>query len=183
MLNVILDGFPAEYEGYLIRTDFRIGMQIAQALDDVNLADPEKMTVAMELLYGNGIPHNRELAEDGLRWFMRGGIEEDEATPSDGKPPVYSFEQDNRMIYTAFLARYGIDLSRERLHWFKFLAMLSDLGECSLSEIMSIRATDTTKLSGEQQKAYAALQERYRIRPQLSDAEKAAIADFESQFD
>ncbi len=182
MLNVILDGFPAEYEGYLIRTDFRIGIQIAQAMDDVNLAAPEKMAVAMELLYGNGVPHDRELAESGLHWFMRGGLEEDECTPSDGKPPAYSFEQDNRMIYTAFLARYGIDLTRERLHWFKFLAMLGDLGDCTLAEVMSIRATDTAKLSGEQQKYYNELKERYRIRPQLSDAEKAAIAEFEGML-
>lgn len=182
MLNVILDGFPSEYEGYLIRTDFRIGIQIAQALDDVNLAEPEKTAVAMELLYGNGIPLDRETALSGLQWFMRGGIEDDECTSSDGKPPVYSFEQDNRMIYTAFLARYGIDLTREKLHWFRFLAMLSDLGDCTMTEVMSIRSTDTTKLSGEQQKHYAALKERYRIRPQLSDAEKAAIAEFEGML-
>ena len=43
MYNIMLDGLPDEYEGYLIRTDFRIGMQISEAMNDVNLAEPEKM--------------------------------------------------------------------------------------------------------------------------------------------
>ena len=61
MLNIILDGFPDEYEGYLIRTDFRVGMQISEALNDVDLAEPEKMMTALRLLYGNGIPPDLSL--------------------------------------------------------------------------------------------------------------------------
>ncbi len=127
MLNIILDGFPDEYEGYLIRTDFRVGMQISEALNDVDLAKPEKMMTALRLLYGNGIPPDSDVAESGLRWFMAGGNPDEEHIP-DGKPPTFDFEQDNRLLYSAFRARYGIDLTREGLHWFAFLAMLGDLG-------------------------------------------------------
>lgn len=42
MLNVILDGFPDEYEGYLIRTDFRIGMQISEALKGFKIEAVER---------------------------------------------------------------------------------------------------------------------------------------------
>ena len=73
MYNIMLDGLPTEYEGYLIRTDFRIGMQISEALNDVNLAEPEKMTTAMRLLYGNGMPRDSGIAEAGLHWYMSGG--------------------------------------------------------------------------------------------------------------
>lgn len=184
MLNIILDGFPEEYEGYLIRTDFRIGMQISEALNDVDLAEPEKLMTALRLLYGNGIPSDPELAESGLRWFMSGGAP-DEAHSScpDGDPtlgnPIFDFEQDNRLVYSAFRARFGIDLARERLHWFAFLAMLGDLGGCSLSDIIGIRGTDLSGLGDEQRSEYAKLQERYRIRPQISEAELARIAEFE----
>ncbi|MDE7361938.1 MAG: bacteriophage Gp15 family protein [Oscillospiraceae bacterium] len=181
MYNVMLDGFPDEYEGYLIRTDFRIGMQISEALNDVNLAEPEKRITALHLLYGNSIPSDSELAENGLRWFMSGGDPDDEHVP-DGKPPTFDFEQDNRLVYSAFRARYGIDLTRERLHWFAFLAMLGDLGGCSLSDIIGIRSTDLAKLSDDQRRQYATLQERYRIEPQISDADKAVIAEFEEKL-
>ncbi len=183
MLNIMLDGFPDEYEGYLIRTDFRIGMQISEALNDVNLAEPEKMITAMRLLYGNGIPADNGVAESGLRWFMSGGNDErGEEQTSNGKPPTFDFEQDNRLVYSAFRARYGIDLTRERLHWFAFLAMLGDLGGCSLSEIIGIRGADLSKMSDEQRCQYLELQKRYRIKPQLSDAELARIAEFEEKL-
>lgn len=181
MLNIILDGFPDEYEGYLIRTDFRIGMQISEALNDVDLAEPEKMMTALRLLYGNGIPSDTELAESGLRWFMSGGNVDEERVP-DGKPPTFDFEQDNRLLYSAFRARYGIDLTRERLHWFAFLAMLGDLGGCSLSDIIGIRGTDLAKLGEAQRNDYAKMQERYRIKPQISEADRARIAEFEEQL-
>ncbi len=181
MYNIMLDGLPTEYEGYLIRTDFRIGMQISEALNDVNLAETEKMATAMRLLYGNGMPRDSGIAEAGLHWYMSGGAP-DENSCSDGKPPTFDFEQDNRLVYSAFRARYAIDLTRERLHWFAFLAMLGDMGGCSLSDIIGIRGMDISKMSGEQQKHYAALQQRYRIKPQISDAERAALAEFESKL-
>ena len=182
MFNIILDGFPDEYEGYLIRTDFRIGIQIAEAFNDGNLAEPEKMMTAMRLLYGAGMPSDLQLAEEGLKWFMSAGQPSDENVP-DGKPPTFDYEQDNRFVYSAFRARYGVDLTRERLHWFAFLAMLGDLGECLLSDIMGIRGTNLSKLSDEQRRFYAELQAKYRIKPQMSDADKARLAEFESMLD
>lgn len=183
MLNIMLDGFPNEYEGYLIRTDFRIGMQITEALNDVNLAEPEKLITAMRLLYGNGIPADRGVAESGLLWFISGGNDDrGEDQTESGKPQTFDFEQDNRLVYSAFRARYGIDLTRERLHWFAFLAMLGDIGGCSLSDIIGIRGADLSKMSDGQRKQYAELQARYRIKPQLSDAELAKIAEFEGKL-
>lgn len=181
MLNIILDGLPVEYEGYLIRTDFRIGIQISEALSDVNLAEPEKMMTAMRLLYGAGMPSDIQLASEGLRWFMSGGQPDDESSP-DGKPPTFDFEQDNRLVYSAFRARYDIDLTRERLHWFAFLAMLGDIGGCSLSDIMGIRGTELSQLGESQRKHYAELQAKYRIKPKMSDGDLARIAEFEEQL-
>lgn len=181
-MNIMLDGLPTEYDGYLIRTDFRIGIQISEALNDVNLADPEKLAVAAELLFGRGAPPDGGVVYEAIQWFMSGG-EPAEHKPAASSAPVFDFEQDNRRVYSAFRARFGIDLVRERLHWFAFLAMLADIGECSLSDIMGIRSQDLSKLSGEQQKKCAVLQQQYRIKPQMSDAEKAILAEFEASLD
>lgn len=180
MLNVILDGFPDEYNGYLIRTDFRIGIQISEALNDVDLADSEKMITALRLLFGNGIPADRTAAENGLKWFISGG-NIDESAP-EISAPTFDFEQDNRLLYSAFRARFGVDLARERLHWFAFLAMLGDIGGCSLADIIGIRGADISRMSGENQRQFAALRERYRIKPQMSETELARIAEFEAML-
>lgn len=69
MFNLLLDALPTEYEGYLIRTDYRIGIQISQALEDEELEPYERIGIALSLLYGNGIPP-ADIAYAGLRWFL-----------------------------------------------------------------------------------------------------------------
>ena len=51
MFNVMLDRLPTEYKGYSINTDFRIGIQIFQALSDNELTDMEKMSISCALLF------------------------------------------------------------------------------------------------------------------------------------
>ena len=60
--------------------------------------------------------------------------------------------------------------------------MLGDLGGCSLSDIIGIRGTDLAKLGEAQRNEYAKMQERYRIKPQISEADRARIAEFEEQL-
>ena len=54
MFNMLLDRLPISYKGYLIRTDYRIGIQISLALDDPDLSDNDRVWVALSLLYGAG---------------------------------------------------------------------------------------------------------------------------------
>ena len=106
--NVLLDPFPDNYEGYLIRTDFRIGVQIALALADDDLADTEKAATALYLLYGEGVPRDLNLAFKGLRWFMKGGElrgiatdDEEEDDDAEGED-IFSFEYDAMRLYSGF---------------------------------------------------------------------------------
>ena len=181
-MNIMLDGLPTEYDGYLIRTDFRIGIQISEALNDVNLADPEKLAVAAELLFGRGAPTQSGGVHEDIPRFPK-GREPSEHKPAASSAPVFDFEQDNRRVYSAFRARFGIDLVRERLHWFAFLAMLADIGDCTLSDVMGIRSADLSKMTGEQLRYYARAKERCALRAPMSDAEKAILAEFEASLD
>ena len=56
MFNPLLDRLPEDYNGWLIRTDFRIGVQIQLCIADPELDDCDKTAVALGLLYGNGVP-------------------------------------------------------------------------------------------------------------------------------
>ncbi len=179
MFNIILDKLPDSFEGYLIRTDFRIGIQISQALADVNLHDDEKIKVAASLLFGAGIP-TAEKAIMGVKWFLACGEIKESSEITEAE--CFNFEQDSQEIYTAFRARYGIDLSRVTMHWFEFSSMLRDLGDCALTDIVKIRLTDISKMSGEQRNTFLKLQQKYAIRKELSDEERAALEEFERQL-
>ena len=55
MFNLLLDRLPSDYKGYLIRTDYRIGIQISLALDDPELNENDRVMVALSLLFGAGM--------------------------------------------------------------------------------------------------------------------------------
>lgn len=53
---------------------------------------------------------------------------------------VTDFEQDADLIRAAFLQEYGINLYRDKLHWFEFACLLSCItGDNKYSDILSIR--------------------------------------------
>lgn len=148
MFNILLDPLPTEYNGWLIRTDFRIGVQISLAMEDRTLNDADKTAVAFRLLYGNGIP-DAKTASDGLKWFMRAGMPERNEVP-DNEPPGFFWDFDSGRIWASFKATYGIDLHTAKMHWFEFCNLLASLGkETSLSNAMEIRKFSTKGLKGE----------------------------------
>jgi hypothetical protein len=61
--------------------------------------------------------------------------------PETGGKRVTSYEQDAPLIRTAFRQVYGINLFRDRLHWFEFRELLQNLPEGNrYEETVSIRA-------------------------------------------
>ena len=108
MYNFLLDSLPEDYEGYLLRTDYRVGIQISQALEDDELSPQERLAVAFSLLYGNGTPP-AEIAYQGLQWFLNGGNlpEQEEGQEDSGEedPGIrfFSFDYDAARLYSGFL--------------------------------------------------------------------------------
>lgn len=141
--NILLDPLPDSFRGWLIRTDYRIGIQISLCLQDEDLTESERITEAVSLLYGLGVPP-LETALAGLRWFMRCGQPKREDVPENGKQRMW-FDFDHARIAASFRKTYGIELHRVRLHWFEFMAMLDCLDEdSSLSNAIQMRGTDTS---------------------------------------
>ena len=61
--------------------------------------------------------------------------------PEEWHPRITDFEQDAEMIIAAFRQVYGINLLKERLHWFEFSALLSNLPSGNkYSEVLGIRS-------------------------------------------
>jgi len=72
------------------------------------------------------IPSDIQGAIEQANWFLNCGDVSRKA--SDGVR-LYSFEKDANFIFAAFRQTHGIDLQKEDLHWWKFIALFMDLGQ------------------------------------------------------
>lgn len=208
MFSILLEDLPDSYRGILIRTSFRVGIQISTRLDEVDGlqgtdAYSDALLDCLELLYGVSIPEG-ELALDGLQWFMRGGQRnlsssgnvvyteepnqvdsgEDEGVSSEdeilgmkqkGGYSSFDFYYDSGKIYSAFKKAYNIDLNTCVMHWFEFLYLMEDLGDCLLSKAIEYRTADISKLKGDQKKHYLRMRKKFTIPAKLSEQEVERI--------
>lgn len=64
-----------------------------------------------------------------------------------GGEPVLDFSVDGEMIVASFWQAYGVDLTRCRMHWWKFLALLRHLPpESELMRVIRLRACDLSTI-------------------------------------
>lgn len=145
MFNILTDGLPTEYEGYLINPEFFNGIFISECLKDRNnlfgnddYSKIQKIYTAFTMLYGNGIPPF-EVALKGLKWFLNCGNEEEDNSNKDNKE-YFDFLIDAPRIYSAFKVKYNINLATEKkLHWFEFIYLFNDLNKTAFREVVNIR--------------------------------------------
>lgn len=199
MYNMLLDRYPVEYMGYLLRTDYRVGIQITLVLEDFELDDDERVLKALELLYGYGIPDDINLALNGLKWFMSCGKkcsgdssteyldtndidEEVEDFVSDNGRIAYDFEIDSDLIYASMFSQYGVEIDKEKIHWFKFIAMFKCLKDTELNDMMYYRTVDISKLPKQQRADMRKLQDKYRIRKVTAQRKEELIACFGDEW-
>jgi len=141
-MNILVDALPEtvtiDGEEYPINYDFKSCLRIILAFEDNSLAPQEKQTVMLANLYPK-MPDNIEAATERAGWFLNGGRENEEEQEITG-PRVYSFAKDASYIYAAFRQTHGIDLQKENLHWWEFLALFMDLGsETMFCQLVSLR--------------------------------------------
>ena len=87
---------------------------------------------------------------------------------------IMDYAQDADLIRAAFLQCYGINLYRDKLHWFEFSALLASMPEGSrYSEILSIRARPMpapTKYNADERAWLAKAKAQYAVK--LTDKER-----------
>ena len=82
---------------------------------------------------------------------------------------------DMPFIYSAFIGEYGIDLSKARMHWWSFQALLTALSEnCTYSKIIAYRSVNTAQIKDpEKRRHYERLKKAYALPDGRTETEKA----------
>ena len=169
-MNLLVDKLPTDYEGLKINTNFRSFILFELLMQDRDLNKENKILLALKLFYDEPIEDIRKGIE-AILWYYRCGEEINEekiekAEQKQHKKQIYSYEYDAKLIYSAFLDQYGIDLNEiEYLHWFKFKALFEGLkSDNKICEIMGYRAIDLSKIKDKEEKnRYKQLQRQWAL--------------------
>lgn len=150
MYNVMLDPLPTDWNGYLIDSDFRTGIQIHQILEDRNLSKSEKFLHASRLLFPGIAPDPEEQIET-LNWYMS-DWNHDRHKKAKETAKVLDYDIDQWRIYSAFLTQYGINLNTvESLHFWEFMGLLTTLDECAFTRVIDIRLKKKNKSTSKEE--------------------------------
>ena len=139
---------------YKINVDFRHIIQIENKIKDRSADNTEKICWCLEhfypyfynksklILYTN--PRLFKEAFETFKWFYKCGREDYHKQSSGGHKnssrDLLSYEYDDEYIYGAFYEKYKIDLTIDKVHWWKFKALLKSLYKTRVNEIQSYRS-------------------------------------------
>lgn len=149
---IILDG-----KKYKINVDFRNMISFERKLQDRSIEDSEKIEYGLRYFYPAFFceenyyylltqPKLYKEACNKLIWFYKCGREDYHKVKGNGKggnKQIYSYKYDDEYIWSAFHEVHKIDLSVDKLHWWKFKAILKSLPDSTeFMKIQGYRAYD-----------------------------------------
>lgn len=185
MFNVMLDRLPTEYNGYSINSDFRIGIQIFQVLNDSELTEIEQIYKACELLFdADGVEQFPDMhtMQEGIQWFLSGWYTDNPVNSSKKDRKDVDYDIDQWRIFSAFLTQFGINLNETDMHFWVFMGLLSTLEECAFTRIVDIRTKKIDpKMKPSDKEELRKVKERYsleQVEEQMTPQEKAEYDAF-----
>ena len=178
LLNEFEDKF--RYGRYVLHLDMSFDniLLFMKMLEDDELSDEDKCLIGLEMLVKDykkieDISFQEKI--DLFKYIMKEFLDTDiDAPPEEGGPTKkdFDFEVDAERIYASFLMDYNIDLFEQRgkLHWKKFLALLSGLSEktpfMQVVRIRNMEVPKPTKYNAKERQQIQKLKRKYALEDQ-----------------
>ncbi len=108
-------------------------------------------------------PSDFSAAKESISKFYTRG-KESRKQENEKHPPVYSFREDAEVIIAAFQKEYGIDLTTENMHWWRFSALLEGLITDSFTDRVQYRICNPDNIKSKDLRArYQKLKAEYAL--------------------
>lgn len=143
-------------EKYEINTDFRVAIECNEIAEDNSIGDYERSLAIIYKLFGdkglNASNHYNKLLEYAEKYFLCG---KEKPKNQKNKKPDMDFIEDMDYIEASFMSDYNIDLTDEKMHFWKFMKLMnglsnSELGDCCiLNRIRNFRNLDPRKIKNQ----------------------------------
>lgn len=148
---------------YVINTDFSVWIEIEHLFFDKTQGDAQKLAQIFTLAYPV-LPEDPVEAVRKILWFYSGGLEK-ESEAAEMRLPSYDLNEDFELVWGAFKAEFGIDLTEETMHWWKFRALLGCLGDdCRFVKVVGYRNMDTSAIKDKNlRRFYEKMKKQYRL--------------------
>lgn len=135
---------------YDIDTDFRTAIECNQIAQDETIGDFERMLAVIYKLFGEKAikcADDYQMLLEMAKKYLSCGKEKEITSPTNETPDM-DYIEDYDYIEASFMSDYHIDLSTEKMHWWKFFKLLnglsnSDMGNCCiLNRVRNLRNLD-----------------------------------------
>ena len=123
--------------------DYRMVLDVITALNDNELTDNQKLQCALYIFYEDlSYCKDSELATKEMLKIINYGQEEDEQEETSSKPALMDWKHDFANITPPISRILGYDVrcADKYTHWYTFLGGYMEIGECTFSNIISIRS-------------------------------------------
>ena len=147
-ISVEIDGTE-----YPIRNkcDYRVVLDVIKALNDEDLDMQYRIQCALFIFYGNDELNTQEKVLKAFRTKENTQTAIDEMTKiislgeekeQDDKPPIMDWEHDFQQIAPPIsrVLGYSVRDANHYTHWWDFIGAYMEIGECTFSNIISIRS-------------------------------------------
>lgn len=165
--RICIDGMD-----FAVNTDFRVWIEIGEVIAG-NSDIFEKTARVLTLCYKDKVPQTLKKAIDGVIRFYACGKDTEKRS---GKTvmPIVDFSEDSGLIGAAFYHDYGINLWREKMHWWQFRELFAALSEDNkIVKVMGYRSISIGDIhDAEQKKFYRKMKGLYRLPDKRSEEEK-----------
>lgn len=123
--------------------DYRVVLDVIEALNDDDLSEQEKLQCALFIFYENKALNEITDYDEAVKQMfliINGGEQEDETQPD--KPRLMDWKHDFPQLAPPISRTLGyeIRLPDKYTHWWTFLGGYMEIGECTFSNIISIRS-------------------------------------------
>ena len=173
MSDLLTDTLPTEWEGRAIDPDFRPMVWLLTRTPRTKTDEDNARLIceAVQRFFVKPMPvtEYQEAFESRIR-FCQGGVPEDEERTGTGDrdpqdEPVLDYRCDADYLVGAFQQAYGIDLTADKVHWWRFKALLHALPEGTrMSEILGYRGMDTSEIKDKERREYCeTMKERFAL--------------------
>ena len=164
----------------------QLKMSVKYGADAVYLAGT---SFGMRSFAGNFSPEALPEAFSSLVRFCQGGADgaqqkQTEASSGGSSEPLFDYHCDAAYFIGSFQQAYGIDLTVDRVHWWRFQALLRSLPcDTALGRILDFRGADTSEMDEAHREYYEAMKERYALPPDLKGVKRVeTLQEHEAAF-